>query len=715
MSTSETRAHETRGEARRTRLETKKPRIFRADIQALRAIAIGTVVINHLWPERLTGGFIGVDVFFVISGFLITGHLLREWETTGRIGFASFYARRVRRLLPAALLVLFVTIIAVWIFLPYPRWPDNALQTVSSAAYFENWTLAALSVDYMAHNAAASAVQHYWSLSVEEQFYLLWPVLIAVGAVIGQRLFGKSRLSSRIAVVVAIVGVASFTASIVFTQIAPAQAYFVTFTRAWQFAAGAVVALLVMRAVPHVVAIIATVVGYGGIAFSAFAFGPTTPYPGVAALVPTIATCLVIWAGSHSSREVAIIGSLVRTRPVQWIGDVSYSLYLWHWPLIVIVPFVIGAELTTLTKLAVLSVALILAWLTRRLVETPAQRALIWKSPRRSFIGMAAMMAVVIVVAGMVGLAGNNKIAAAQSVGIDAGADCVGPNALAGDADCDPSEPVPNPIVPTDDAYFSLAPECGDYIADLAMDDRQTTRICDFSGGGESIKVWLVGDSHAEQWQAPIFELAREHKWTLTISTFAGCPVAGVSFVGFGTGWGPGDYNRCRDWAGAVSDRIVADQPAIVFTSMAARQALVDDGSGRDHDTQFVEGLRNTWSRWTDAGVQVVPIADIPLNGEVRGLDCLLLNADSPAACAVPREVASPADPLTLATGEPMQGVWPIDLRNRFCDEANCFAAVGGIPVYFDADHMSRTYSLLLTPAFTEQIAPMLAEVSPIS
>lgn len=165
----------------RSRVSVRTPR-FRTDIQALRAVAIALVVLNHLWPERLSGGYVGVDVFFVISGFLITGHLLAELDRTGRIRLAPFYARRIRRLLPAALLVLAVTLIGVWLLLPYPRWTDNAVQAISSALYVENWTLAGLSVDYSAHNAAASAVQHFWSLSVEEQFYLVWPLLL-LGAV----------------------------------------------------------------------------------------------------------------------------------------------------------------------------------------------------------------------------------------------------------------------------------------------------------------------------------------------------------------------------------------------------------------------------------------------------------------------------------------------------------------------------------------------------
>lgn len=239
---------------------------------------------------------------------MITGHLAREIESTGRVALASFYARRIRRLLPAAILVLLVTLVAVWLFLPVSRWPDNAIQAAGSAGYIENWVLAALAVDYMASNSAASAVQHYWSLSVEEQFYLLWPVLLVGGAFLLSKLTAGRTLAQRLAVVIAVVAVLSFVLNIIYTSTNPQQAYFVTFTRVWQFGVGAAIALLVTRVLPRVAAAIMVIVGYGGLAFSALVFGPSTPYPGWAALVPTLATALVIWAGSGARSPIAIIG-----------------------------------------------------------------------------------------------------------------------------------------------------------------------------------------------------------------------------------------------------------------------------------------------------------------------------------------------------------------------------------------------------------------------
>lgn len=694
----------------RTRASVRAPR-FRTDIQALRAVAIGLVVLNHLWPAQIAGGFVGVDVFFVISGFLITGHLLGEVERTGRIGLAAFYARRIRRLLPAALLVLAVTLVGVWLLLPYPRWADNAVQALASALYLENWTLAGLSVDYSAHNAAASAVQHYWSLSVEEQFYLLWPLLV-----LGATTLAARRLPGRdgrrwLQVVVLVVLLLSFAASVAFTAASPSQAYFVTFTRVWEFAAGAAIALIpavVLRRINALAAAVLATAGYAGIAIAAFLFGPETGYPGSAALLPVVATAAVILAGTGRRAPVWAVSTVTDRRPVQWLGEVSYSLYLWHWPLIVFAPFVLGAPLTDWSRIAVLAAALVLAGAGRRWIEIPSQRADWWRPTRLAFLGGGVGMAVVVILAVAVLGAGAARGAATQAMESSGGA-CHGAASLMDPENCDASMAVPDPVVTSSDAYFGVAAECGELQDELTMDGRQTTRECDFSAGADAPRVWLVGDSHAEQWQAAVFPVAREEGWLLTISSFPGCPPADVAFVGFDTLWGPVDYARCRSWADALSERIVAEAPDLVITSMAARQQLVDDGSGRPHDEQFAEGLRATWDRWIDAGVEVVPIRDTPLNGDVRDVDCLLLNASRPIECAVPRATALPPDPVAIASAEGRSGLWPLDLSALLCDDALCFAAVGGEPVFYDADHLSSAYAATLSEPLRRTVDEALA------
>lgn len=682
---------------------------FRADIQALRAFAIGAVVLNHVWPEHVTGGYVGVDVFFVISGFLITSHLERELAREGRIRLGRFYARRIRRLLPAAGLVLVATAVGVFCFLPYTRWMDTGVQIMASGTYIENWVLASLSVNYSAHNSAASAVQHYWSLSVEEQFYALWPLMLVVAVALGSRI-GKASVRHRLWWVVATVIVASLVACVAYTAVAPPQAYFVTFTRAWQFAVGGAIALFVGRVrLPRFAATTLAMAGFAGLIVAACVYDSRTPYPGTAAVLPVIATAAVILAGTGQQQPLPLVGAVASLRPVQWVGDVSYSLYLWHWPLLVIVPLALRQERGSALNLGIVGASLLLAWVTRRGVEVPCQRLGWWGASTKRAVGGMSIIIAAAVVAGAALCAAGMIRASATSVEPDGAtgspsvAACVGPSALLNPTPgCDPNESVSDPVVPPQAAYWALAPECADLDDRFAADDRKTTRQCDFRVGGAGPKVWLVGDSHAEQWQGAVFVLARQRHWDLTISSFSGCPAVDVAFRGFRTGWGMPENQRCMDWAAAVSQGVVDTRPDIVLTSMTTRQERVDDGSGRSEFDQYVEGATRTWSRWRRAGVTVVPIVDIPYNADVRPPDCLLTAADTPRECARTRVEALPPDALAAAAAASNMGV--VDLTAGLCDDRDCFAAVGGIPVYVDNDHISATFSRALAPWFAQEL-----------
>ena len=508
---------------------------FRVDIQALRAIAIAAVVLNHLWPSRFEGGYIGVDVFFVISGFLITGHLFAEVVRTGGVRLGAFYARRIRRLLPAALLVLLVSAILVAAFLPYPRWLRNAAEIAASASYVENWLLSSLAVNYSAASESASVAQHYWSLSVEEQFYLIWPLIMLAAVWAGGR-WAMGRANRRwVFVSVVVVAVTSLVASIVFTAASPNQAYFVTFTRAWEFAAGGLIALAGARLrIPRPVADVVAVAGLAAVIWSVFAFDSTTPFPGSAALVPVLGTAAIIAAGTGNARlwHTAVSGS----RPVQWLGGVSYSLYLWHWPLIVIVPFALGVEMSDPMRIAILVAALLLAWGTKRFVEDTGQRALWWaRSTRRSMAGMVAGVLVIVLAAGALFVGFQIRSAADSPTAALAVGSCVGPRAMDGPAACPaPFGPASSTVMTAKNEYFYTPPECGPLLKDLSYGDKRTTRRCDFSGDDESPdEAWLVGDSHAQQWQGAVYDLARERHWVLTTSYYGGCPSADVAFLGF--------------------------------------------------------------------------------------------------------------------------------------------------------------------------------------
>ena len=329
---------------------------------------MGLVVFYHLFPDLLPGGFVGVDVFFVISGYLITGHMVREMRTRGAIDLLGFYARRARRLVPAATVVLILTWLASLFMLPGSRLVATAQQVAASAVYVQNWLLAGDSVDYLTAEDAASPVQHYWSLSVEEQFYLGWPLLLVLAGVLARLLHWNWR---RVALLLgAVVCALSLAASVLLTASDGPAAYFVTQTRVWELGLGALLAVLAGQPeLPQRLARPARWTGLALIVISAVAYSSATPFPGTAALVPVLGTVLVLAAGAVAP-HTRVLGSA----PMTWIGDHSYALYLVHWPLIVLYKAWSGGELGALDGPIVLAASLVSAWLVTRFVEEPVRR-----------------------------------------------------------------------------------------------------------------------------------------------------------------------------------------------------------------------------------------------------------------------------------------------------------------------------------------------------
>src|SRR3954451_21103684 len=305
---------------------------WRPEIQALRALAVALVIAAHVWPDLVPGGFVGVDVFFVVSGYLITSLLVEEIARTGRIRLTAFWARRARRILPAALVTLLVCAVATMILVPSNHWDAFMREVAASAAYVENWQLAHTAVDYFAKDDGVSPVQHYWSLSVEEQFYLMWPLLLLGPPAVPRRRGPQSRVVA-LAAAMGVLTAVSLSWSILHTPNDPEAAYFVTPTRAWEFGAGGVLALLPQLArSPVLVRAILSWLGLAAIVVAAFAYGSDTVFPGSAALLPVLGTLAVIRAGAPDHRLAP--ARLLALGPIQRTGDLSYSLYLWHWPVL---------------------------------------------------------------------------------------------------------------------------------------------------------------------------------------------------------------------------------------------------------------------------------------------------------------------------------------------------------------------------------------------
>jgi peptidoglycan/LPS O-acetylase OafA/YrhL len=674
-------------------------RELRREVQALRALAVLLVLVYHLWPERLPGGYVGVDVFFVISGFLITAHILRDVAQKD-FRVLRFWARRVRRLLPASLLVLAVTALGIVATAPQQQWQQWFREVAASAMYFENWLLASDAVDYLAADNAASPVQHYWSLSAEEQFYLIWPLLIllALGARRVLRLGRRTAIFCLLALAVTV----TFVVSVVLTGHDPSVAYLATPARAWEFGAGGLLAFApAPERMPSALRTVASWCGLLLIAATAVFFTPDVPFPGYLALAPVVGTLLVLWAGEASGRLSP--RPILTLWPVQLLGDVSYSVYLWHWPLVVLVPYALGRDLTTAWKLAILACSLLLGWLTTRLVERPFQRRTVGLRHRFTFAGAAVVTASVVGFAAIgwsaVQVQVETDLKSAHAV-VASGKPCFGAAARSAGAECADREPapffVPSVLAAADDLARPQTVRCGWTIREESEADP-----CRFGERDSDLRIALVGDSHMQQYAGVFERLAYEQGWSVDSFSKGGCPYSDVRR----------DSDAllsaaCTEWLSNVEGELLAGNYDLVVTSQVSGVRWAPP-PGTSVEDFAEEGLVRAWQSLSDAGLPIAVLRDSPR--PVAGLAECLSHADSPEECDNPRSAALPYDPQPAAV-ERMSSdeVVLIDFTDLYCGPERCSPVIGGVLVHRDQNHITNTWSMTLADELRKRIEPML-------
>ncbi|MBL8279197.1 MAG: acyltransferase [Pelomonas sp.] len=641
---------------------------YNLGLQGMRGIAILLVLLNHAHVPGFQGGFIGVDVFFVISGYLIGGLLLRELQTTGRIDLWAFYARRVRRLLPAAVLLILVVLLGIR-FLYAPHEQDELLSSArASALYAANLWFASRPTDYFGGHTEANPLLHLWSLAVEEQFYLFWPLLMLAVC----RGAGGADPRRRVTALIVGAGVVSLAACIVVSLVHFKYAFFLTPMRVWEFGAGMLVAMrpgwsraLSPRALQGV-----GVFALAALAVANLRFDGSLQFPGFWAVIPVAAAVGLLLAAERG--QASWVGRLLEARPLRWVGDCSYSVYLWHWPVLIAAAVWTSTPGPLLTaSLVVLSV--LLGWLSYLGVEQVFMRRL-WQgaSPVRvALVGLGACVAVAGAAQWMRGHIHKG------------------------------SEGTP---------YLQASKwQLVDSSGCLVLFDAVDQPSCEFGDTASATTVVLFGDSHAAQWLAPLETLAKAQGWRLVALTKAVCPSVDTHVDFYVT---RSRFVQCEQWRARMFERLEQLRPQMVVMASSAGYRDVEL-------PRWEAGLASTVKRLQGMGSKVAYIRDTPHTG----LDVPTCWARvawwgwvPPGACTYPtaahdERLASLAEAEARAAAS--LGAVYIDLSDAICTTERCPTRHGDTPMFRDRTHLSEPFARTLAPQLAERLLPLLVSGAP--
>ncbi|MGI8625637.1 MAG: acyltransferase family protein [Geodermatophilaceae bacterium] len=713
-----------------------RPR-FRPDIQGLRAVAVLLVVANHGGIQQLAGGFVGVDVFFVISGFLITGLLVKEAQLGRGISLSNFYARRARRILPAATLVLVATVGAAMVLLGSVRASEVGREAFWSALFSVNWKFAIDGTDYFASGLPPSPLQHYWSLSVEEQFYLVWPALFALLLVLFVGRASMHRRRRRVltsghllgaAGVIGLITAGSLGYSILATAESPNAAFFSTFTRVFELGVGALLAILLpqLSYLPGVAKAVLSWLGLAGIAVSAVIFSDATAFPGAIALLPVLSAALVIVGGMGGGGGGGA-GILLAIPPMRWVGDRSYSLYLWYWPFLVIAAAYLGRDLTGFEAAALVAAALLATVVTYALIEYPIHKGRLQSTRATSLVLWPASFAFVAVV---------SLVAVDAAKSVPGGTDPAvvfspAPTAPAATSGTQPgpetgtappgsveaavaeavaiarvSGPIPPTMTPPLD---QLRADTWETVAPCAAETNQTTTdICGYGPSDAGRSMVVIGDSHAGMWVQTLKQIAETAGWRFYYFVKGGCSSADIVLVGSGR---EGRQDSCQEWRSWALDQIADLSPDIAILADRGDKPFVDPDGNEipvatpEHDQAWEAAVTSTITTLKGDGVgRVIMFAETPIMNR-DGVTCLgAVNADlgdclTPLAASIQGTAAAGQRAAAAAGGE------YLDVNRWLCAEKLCPMVVSDIIVYTDGQHLTLTYATALAETMKVALA----------
>jgi peptidoglycan/LPS O-acetylase OafA/YrhL len=664
----------------------------RADIQGLRAIAVLLVVLAHAGVGLVAGGFVGVDVFFVLSGFLITGLLLAEARRHGSVSLLDFYVRRARRILPAAALALVATDAAALFLLNFVRAHGAVVDSLNAAAFAANFHFAATGVDYFARQAPPSPILHFWSLSVEEQFYLVWPFLLSLA------LFRARGLRRLLCLVTVLAGL-SLGWSIYQTRTAATVAYFSPFTRAWELGLGAALAVAstTLERTPSRMRLVLGWAGVAAIACSAVLFSNGTPFPGAFALVPTLGTALAIVAGMGTGSRFSV-GRLLSLRPLCIVGDRSYALYLWHWPVLIVAVDYSGHALSIGARLGLMVAAFVVSCISYALVENPIRTRT--RSRAATFVVAVGCTAAVLgtATAALAAVdraaqrfdAGTARPAPAMTLSAYRFARSHGalPAVVAAVAAARRGAPLPAHLTPPlgqlRNFPYPYRPPDGCVLRDTSS--QTTGKICRIGTASSSKLIVLLGDSHANMWLPPLLKMAWKDGWAVVPLVRLGCtPATWVT-----------NERGCRDW-----HRWALRAALRLHATVTLLGGSIDERPS-PYTRRAMESLLDTAHTLRAAG-RVVVIGD-PEGLDRDPVDCLLAPHATLASCTTtwPRSSLAAYDEIARRTRQ--LGVGFLPTRQFVCFEHECPAVIGSTIAWMDNSHLTVAYSTQIAEPFREAL-----------
>lgn len=617
-------------------MKTSTPKI--TQIQGLRALAALLVTLFH--AKWISGGFIGVDIFYVISGFLITGLLIREIERTGTINFKEFYARRFKRLLPTSFFVLAITAVFSWLLIPATMRSSLGRDIIAAGLYVSNYLFAWWQADYQNLDATPSPVIHYWSLAVEEQFYLLWPLLILLFFMVATKLKKKIALTVLVAAVTAL----SFVFSIYQTETSPIWAFYSLPTRAWELGLGALLVLLPPIKTKKLVGLL----GFVFVIASAFIFNETTAFPGLNAVLPVMGTVMLI---ATINSWPPFLNDVANSRLFQWLGEISYPLYLWHWPLLVLPSTYFARPLAVYERIIAIFATIVLADLTHRFIEEPFRKKKIL--PTLVFKQSAAITLVSVLIGTTIIFTSSDRI---NVSGIN------GAISLA--------QIKARPLVYEDGCHANYAETKSD-ACEYAKLDSQKTMV-------------LYGDSHAAQWFPALSEIASRSGYKLVSLTKSACPSVDV----VRSDQGAFKMSRCKKWREDSIQRIMKMKPDVLV--MSSFQYFAQPRQFQDRDKWWDDGQRKLLAQVKNASPNLIYLTDTPHPAR-----------DVPACLA--NNSISQCNKTERSKNLSISGFEVIDPNSWLCSRT-CPAVKDGVVAYRDASHISVDIAIALIPRLTQAL-----------